>query len=111
MSTMTDKNIVSLQTWWMGEVKSLTRKVMDQEEKRQARLRAKADKELGEYRTYNDVQDAYGCGVITARKRDRLYDLLEQFAPGEDPVYRMKLDMLAEMYQIAKQAVEDHSHE
>ena len=109
--TTHDRDIVAVQTWWMDELKALTKKVMDQEEKRQARLRAKADKELGEYRTYADVQDAYGCGVITARKRDRLYDLLEQYTPEEDGVYRMKLEMLGEMFQIAKQAVEDHQHE
>ena len=109
--TVEDKKIIALQTWWMGEVKALTQKVMDQEAKRQARDQAKSERLLGEYKTYADVQDAYGCGVISARKRDRLYDLLEKVKPEEDDLYRMKLDMLAEMYQIAKQAVEDRSHE
>ena len=109
--TVEDKKIVALQTWWMGEVKALTQKVMDQEAKRQARDQAKSERLLGEYKTYADVQDAYGCGVISARKRDRLYDLLENVNPVEDDLYRMKLDMLAEMYQIAKQAVDDRNHE
>ena len=72
-----DKEIVAVQTWWMGEVKALTQKVMEQEAKRQAKAQAKSERLLGEYRTYADVQDAYGCGVISARKRDRLFDLLE----------------------------------
>lgn len=109
--TITDKEIVALQTWWMGEVKALTQKVMDQETKRQEKARTKSERLMGEYRTYADIQDAYGCGVISARKRDRLFDLLEGIKPEEDSLYRMKLDMLAEMYQIAKQAVEDHQHE
>lgn len=106
---MTDKEIVALQTWWMGEVKALTKKVMEQEAKRQEKSRSKSERLLGEYRTFADVQDAYGCGVISAKKRDRLYDLLEQVNPEPDALYQMKLDLLAELYQIAKQAVEDHS--
>jgi hypothetical protein len=107
-ATVLDSDIVKVQTWWMGVVKQITRQVMDDEEKRQARARKKAEKSLGEFRTFADVQDAYGCGVISEKKRDKLYDLLEQVKPEEDRTYQMKLDMLSEMYQIAKQAVEDH---
>lgn len=105
--TVEDKDIVALQTWWMGELKELTRKVMEQEEKRQARERKQSEKMMGDYRTYADIQDAYGMGVITERKRDKLMDLLEKANPEEDRIYRMKLDMLREMYQIAKNAVEE----
>ena len=108
---MTDKEIVALQTWWMKEVQAITKKVIEQEERRQANAQKKADRLMGEYRTYSDIQDAYGCGVISARKRDRLYDLLEQRDSDHDGLYNAKLEMLGEMFQIAKQAVEDHSHE
>jgi hypothetical protein len=106
-----DKDIVAVQTWWMGELKALTKKVAEQEERRQARERERAEKKLGEYRTYSDVQDAYGCGVITERKAYQLYDLLDKINPEEDRLYLMKLDLLAECYQIAKKAVEGHGDE
>ena len=106
-----DSDIVAVQSWWMGIVQQITRQVMDEEERRQTRARKKAEKSLGEFRTFVDVQDAYGCGVISEKKRDKLYDLLEQVKPEEDRTYQMKLDMLSEMYQIAKQAVEDHKNE
>ena len=105
---MTDKEIVALQSWWMGEVQAITKKVIEQEERRQANAQKKADRLMGEYKTFGDIQDAYGCGVISARKRDRLYDLLEQKKVEPDALYNAKLEMLGEMYQIAKQAVEDH---
>ena len=105
---MTDKEIVALQSWWMGEVQAITKKVIEQEERRQANAQKKADRLMGEYKTFGDIQDAYGCGVISARKRDRLYDLLEQKKTEPDVLYNAKLEMLGEMYQIAKQAVEDH---
>ena len=106
-----DKEVISLQTWWMGELKRITQKVMDEETRRQTRAREKAEKQLGEYRTYADVQDAYGCGVISTKKRDRLYDLLDQVKPVNDDLYEMKIEMLSEMYQTAKRIVEDRKHE
>ena len=106
-----DSDIVAVQTWWMGVVKQITKQVMAEEEKRQARSRKKAEKYLGDFKTFADVQDAYGCGAISEKKRDRLCDLLEQVKPEEDRKYRMKLDMLGEMYQTAKQVVEDLKNE
>ena len=40
---MTDqsKGTVELQTWWMGELKKLTQKVMEEEDKRQKKAKAK----------------------------------------------------------------------
>ena len=104
---MLDKDIVRLQKWWMEQIKALTQKVINEENKRQESVKRKAEKMLGEYRTYNDIQDAYGCGVITARKRDKLMDLLEQVTVEDDTLYRMKLDLLQECYQVAKRAVEE----
>ena len=109
--TSLDREIVALQTWWLGEVQALTQKVMAQEEARQRKAKSKAEKQLGDYRTYNDVQDAYGCGVISARKRDHLFDLLEQSNVEPDALYERKLELLSELYQTAKRALEDHQHE
>lgn len=45
------------------------------EKKRAARL-ARLD-ELGEYKSYNDAQDAYGFGCITEEEFDQIVDFLE----------------------------------
>lgn len=101
------KDMIALQEWWIGEVNALTQKVITTEEKRQAKMSANAAKQLGEYRTYNDIQEAYGVGVITERKRDKLMDLLEEANPEEDRLYRMKLELLQEVVAIANRVIED----
>jgi len=111
MITLMDADIVALQKWWMNELQALTKKVMDQEARRQAKAVEKADRLMGEYKTFADIQDAYGCGVISSRKRDRLYDLLEQRNVEPDRLYGFKLDLLSELYQTAKQTMEAHNNE
>ena len=108
---MTTNDVIELQKWWMSELKAISKKVLDQEERRQTKAREKTEKLLGEYDSFAAVQDAYGCGVISSRKRDRLYDLLEQrdMAVSPDRIYQMKVDMLTELYQMAKQIVEDNT--
>lgn len=91
-----------MREWWIGELRSLTEKVQKEEEKRQNRERTKAEKLLGEYRTYADAQDAYGCGVITERQFDRIVDLLEKANPMEDDLYRAKMELLQEIYREQK---------
>lgn len=105
--TSTAMDMIELQEWWIGEVKAITQKVITIEEKRQTKMSANAAKQLGEYRTYNDIQEAYGVGVITERKRDKLMTLLEEANPEEDRLYRMKLEMLQEMVAMANRVIED----
>lgn len=88
--------------WWIGELRNLTEKVQKEEEKRQARERTKAEKLLGDYKTYADAQDAYGCGVITEKQFDRIVDLLERASPMEDDLYRAKIDLLQDLYREQK---------
>ena len=96
-----------LRRWWIGEIKDLTARVTAEEEKRQNRERKKAEKLLGEYRTYADAQDAYGCGVITERQFDRIVNLLEQSQPVESDLYRAKIELLTELYQEQKKILDD----
>jgi hypothetical protein len=98
---------IELWKWWLAELKAITARVQREEEKRQARERTKAEKLLGEYRTYADAQDAYGCGVITERQFDRIVDLLERSQPVESDLYRAKIDLLTEIYQEQKKFLED----
>lgn len=95
--------LMQLQSWWMARLRELTDKVNQEEEKRQAKVRRGVEKQLGEYKTFADVQDAYGCGVISAKKRDRLYDLLEQQEISPDWFYDAKIALLSELYQTARQ--------
>lgn len=100
---MTHTDVMMLQSWWMARLRELTDSVNKAEEKRQGKVRRSVEKQLGEYRTFADVQDAYGCGVISSKKRDRLYDLLEKMTVEPDKLYEAKIALLSELYQTAKQ--------
>ena len=107
-----DQKVISLQTWWMGELKKITQAVMDAEAKRQAKQMKKEYHELEDFRSENDIIDAYGFGCITERKKDHLIDLWMRREEGqaEDPLYRMKLALLEELYQTAKRIAEEYGH-
>ena len=92
----------------MEELKAITVKVMKQEEKRQDREREKNLKKLGDYRNYNDIQEAYGIGLITERQFDHLADILEKSQPEPDDLYQAKMDLLAELYSEQKRILEEH---
>lgn len=98
---------VQVWEWWLAELKNITKRVLAEEEKREARARASAEKKLGEYRSYSDLQDAYGCGVITERQFDRLADLLEKSKPEPSDLYLAKIDLLQELYSEQKRVLED----
>ena len=100
---MKPTDVMQLQSWWMAKLRELTDKVNKEEEKRQAKVRRGVEKQLGEYRTFADVQDAYGCGVISSAKRDKLYDLLEKQEASPDKMYEAKIALLSELYQTARQ--------
>ena len=107
---MTQNEVVALQEWWMGELRGITQKVMTQEEKRQEKAAKKAEALMGVYQTYADIQDAYGMGAISEKKHDKLLDLLEDRnrAKQSGKMYKEKLALLEELYQIAKQIVADN---
>lgn len=98
---------IQMRKWWIDELRAITARVQREEEKRQARERTKAEKLLGEYQTFQDAQDAYGCGVITEKQFDRITDLLERIRPVESDLYRAKIELLQELYQEQKKLLED----
>lgn len=98
---------IQMRRWWLSELKAITARVQLEEEKRQTRERTKAEKLLGEYQTYQDAQDAYGCGVITEKQFDRITDLLERVRPVESELYRAKIELLQELYQEQKKLLDD----
>lgn len=110
---MENSDVIALQKWWMGELRTITQRLISQEEKRQEKAAKAAEKLMGDYQTYNDIQDAYGMGMITEKKQMKLLDLLEDKnrARQSSRLYQMKMDMLAELYEIARQIVIDNHGE
>ena len=101
-------DMMALQSWWMAKLRDMIEKVKKEEEKRQERAKRGVEKQLGEYKTFADVQDAYGCGVISEKKRDRLYDLLEKQNIEPDRMYEAKMNLLTELYQTAKRVFSEN---
>lgn len=108
--TLHDTQVIALQEWWLGELKRITAKVIEKEERRQASVKAKNFKDLDGYRGVGDILDAYGMGCITSRKKDHLMDLIEkrELMEGEDPMYQLKLNMLHELGETARQILAEY---
>ena len=107
---MTSKQeVIALQTWWLGEVKKITGRVIKEEDSRQDRAKAKSEDLLADYRSQGEILDAYGMGCITARQKDRLMDLWEKREQAAEPtrMYQLKIKLLTEMYETAKQIIKD----
>lgn len=104
---MTKHQEILLRQWWMDQLKAISKKLIDAEARREEAERIKAQKQLGDYQTENDIQEAYAYGVITEAKRDKLMDLLEKKdgAQAEDEMYRLKLDFLMEDFQHQKELI------
>ena len=102
---LNDKEVVNLQKWWMGEISKITQRLMNEEEKRQEKIKKKNQALMGEYQTERDIMDAYGCGVISDSKKNRLLDLLEGQTQNPDKMYTEKIELLKEVYQQAKSIV------
>ena len=105
---MNDKQVIMLQTWWLGELKALTKKVLAEEEKRQARIRKKNEDMLGSFdiERREDIDDLYGYGVITEKKREKLIELWEQ-KQTPDEMYQAKIELLQDLYQTAKEIIRE----
>lgn len=101
---MTDVQKIKLQKWWMEELRSITRKVMAQEDKRQARIKKKSMDMLGSYEIekVEDIDELYGYGVITEKKRDKLIDLWEK-GLETDEMYEAKIQLLQDAYSEAQE--------
>ena len=76
--TLHDTQVIALQEWWLCELKRITEKVIEKEERRQASVKAKNFKDLDGYRGVGDILDAYGMGCITSRKKDHLLNMLHE---------------------------------
>ena len=105
---MTRDQEIQLRKWWMDQLRELTGKLITAQARKEDAERLKAQKQLGEFSTYTDIQDAYAYGTISEAKRDKLLDLLEKKdgAPTEDEMFRLKIDFLQEDYRHQKELLE-----
>lgn len=105
---MTDVEKIRLQKWWQEELRALTCKVMAQEEKRQEKAKKKAVSVFGDLaiERREDIDDLYGYGVITEKKRDKLIDLWEQ-GQQHDWLYNEKINLLQDTYTESMNIVRD----
>ena len=108
---MTDIQKVQLQQWWQEQIRELTRKVMAQEEKRQARKLSESSAALFDYQTRDDILDAYGMGMITEKKRNKLLDLWDNVNGFGDEMYQAKIDLLQEVYTESIEIMRDLGQE
>ena len=105
---MTDVEKIMLQKWWQEQLRELTRKVMAQEEKRQQAAKKKAMAMFGDLaiERREDIDDLYGYGTITEKKRDKLIDLWEQ-GEQNDWFYDEKINLLQDAYTESMNVVRD----
>lgn len=105
---MTDVEKIRLQKWWQEQLRELTRKVMTQEEKRQQAAKKKAMAMFGDLaiERREDIDDLYGYGTITEKKRDKLIDLWEQ-GEQHDWFYDEKIKLLQDVYSDSLDTVRD----
>ena len=113
MRSMSTAELIELQKWWLGELSQITRKLMDQEEKRQNKSNAKRDKALEDFRKRDDILDAYGFGCITEKQKDRLMDLWDEREKQSipDQVYQDRIGLITEFYELAKGIIRDNGGE
>lgn len=113
MKSLSTQEVIDLQKWWMEELKQITRKLMDKEEKRQGKSSAKLDKALEDFRSKDDILDAYGFGCITEKKKDRLMDLWDKREGNAmpDKTYQNRLALVQEYYQMAKEIIRNNGGE
>lgn len=109
MEDLNNKGTIELQTWWLGELQKLTQKVIDEEDKRQKKAKAKSNDKLADYNSRDEIRDAYGYGCITEKQMEKLMDMWDERENGMKPdrLYESKLQLLSEFYQLAKRVIED----
>ena len=106
-----DKDVIQLHKWWMNELRIITKKVMEREDKRKTRAMLKNADALADYASRNEIIDAYGFGYITERKKDKLLDMWDEAEAGGDDLYNMKIDLLQELYQESQTVMRDLGQE
>ena len=109
---MTDAQKIKLQRWWMEQLREITRKTMQADDKRQKKARDKAAVMIGDLgiERREDIDELYAYGSITARQRDKLIDLFEK-VEEPDELYQAKIDLLQDAYSEAKSILRDLGQE
>ena len=113
MRDLSTQELIDLQKWWLGELSQITRKLMEQEEKRQNKSNAKRERALEDFRKREDILDAYGFGCITEKQKDRLMDLWDEREKQSipDKVYQDRIGLVSEFYELAKDIIRNNGGE
>jgi len=113
MRDLSKQELIDLQKWWLGELSQITRKLMEQEEKRQNKSNAKRERALEDFRKREDILDAYGFGCITEKQKDRLMDLWDEREKQSipDKVYQDRIGLVSEFYELAKDIIRNNGGE
>lgn len=69
---------------YLKELIKLKSKAEVKLEKEILKHNSKLNKIIEEYPTVNDIEEAYGCGIITAGKREKLLDLFENLDKAKE---------------------------
>ena len=101
------KERIKAQEWWVKQLKLLTWKVIGQEAKRRERVQQKNADALSEYKNANEIQEAYGMGIITEKKYEKLLDMWEESYGSESKTYEYEVDILEDVFQEAKRVLEE----
>lgn len=109
---MTDAQKIKLQRWWMEQLREITRKTMQADDKRQKKARDKVAVMIGDLgiERREDIDELYAYGTITARQRDKLIDLFEK-SEEPDELYEAKIALLEDAYSEAKRVLRDLGQE
>jgi hypothetical protein len=102
---MSDKEKIKLQQWWMKQLRELSRKVIEEEEKRQAKASSKAEKILADFSSRDDIIEAYGIGSISERTMEHLLDMWDEVNQGGSEMYEAKIALLQEAYEEANRVL------
>jgi hypothetical protein len=102
---MSDKEKIKLQQWWMQQLRELSRKVIKEEEKRQAKASSKAEKILADFSSRDDIIEAYGIGSISERTMEHLLDMWDEVNQGGSEMYEAKIALLQEAYEEANRVL------
>ena len=94
---MNDEYIKALNSYKKVAERELN-KALDKENKRIERIKNKSKEMLEQYPSFRDIDEAYGAGAITEKKRDKLYDFLNSIGEGDEET-KSQYDWLIKFYR------------
>ena len=89
----------------MAELQKITQKVVEQEERRKFKAEEKYKDLLEEYKSRDEIIDAYGYGFLTEKMKDKLLDIWDKVKENSNCEYEAKIGLLQDFYEESKEIV------